>query len=148
MDDPQQPRRPLIEEFVARGLRLTNQRRVLLEIMDAADDHLDASSLLHQARERDASVDRATVYRTLDLLKKLRLVDELDLMHLNGEKHYYETRRKNDHVHLACFQCGRIEEFDSTVFEHLKQEIGRQKGFRVNVIRIEAGGKCSACAQS
>jgi Fur family ferric uptake transcriptional regulator len=141
------PRPSLVEEFSAKGLRLTAQRRVLLEIMQDSGEHLDAASLLRLARERDASIDRATVYRTLELLKKMRLVDELDLMHLNGEKHYYELRTGLDHIHLACFQCGKIEEFASPLFERLKHEIGRERGFSVNVVRMEVGGRCSRCSE-
>src|SRR5256885_12446836 len=100
-------RRSLVEEFSAKGLRLTAQRRTLLEIIQSSTGHLDAASLLKLAQEQDAEIDRATVYRTLDLLKKMRLVDELDLMHLEGEKHYYEIKSDKDHIHLACFQCGK-----------------------------------------
>jgi Fur family transcriptional regulator, ferric uptake regulator len=127
-------------------LRLTPQRRVLLEIIETSETHLDAATLLKLAKEKDTGIDRATVYRTLELLKKLRLVNELDLMHLNGEKHYYEVRTGLDHIHLACFQCGKIEEFGSPLFERLKQEIGRERGFNVNVVRMEVGGRCSNCA--
>ncbi len=145
MGTPSQERRSLVEEFAARGVRLTSQRRVLLEVIQTAKEHLDAASFLRLAREKDARVDRATIYRTLELLKKMGLVDELDLMHLNGEKHYYELRRDRDHIHLACFQCGRIEEYGSPLFERLKQEIARKGGFRIGVVRMEVGGRCSSC---
>lgn len=120
---------------------------MLLEIIRAANEHLDAATLLRLASERDASINRATVYRTLELLKKLRLVDELDLMHLNGEKHYYEARRARDHLHLACFRCGKIEEFGSSLFERLKQEIARERGFHIDVVRMEVGGRCGECRE-
>ena len=45
------------------------------------------------------------------MLKRLRLIDELDLMHISGERHYYEARTRRDHMHLACFDCGAIREF-------------------------------------
>jgi Fur family transcriptional regulator, ferric uptake regulator len=141
------PRRSLVEEFSAKGLRLTAQRRTLLEIIQSSTGHLDAASLLRLAQEQDADIDRATVYRTLDLLKKMRLVDELDLMHLDGEKHYYEAKSDKDHIHLACFQCGKIEEFESALFERLKQEIARERGFNISVVRMEVGGRCGNCAQ-
>jgi Fur family ferric uptake transcriptional regulator len=146
MNPASQSRRSLAEEFSSKGLRLTPQRRVLLEIIETSETHLDAATLLKLAKEKDTGIDRATVYRTLELLKKLRLVNELDLMHLNGEKHYYEVRTGLDHIHLACFQCGKIEEFGSPLFERLKQEIGRERGFNVNVVRMEVGGRCSNCA--
>ncbi len=69
---------------------------------------------------RDPSINRATVYRTLKLLKKLCWVDELYLMHLEGEKHFYEIRTGINHVHLACFECGQVEEFTSPIFDQLK----------------------------
>ena len=94
-----------------------------------AGGHLDAATVLQLARRREPAIDRATVYRTIGLLKKLRLVDELDLMHLEGEKHYYEVKSRRDHIHLACFHCGRIEEYSSAAFDHLKAQIAEQTGF-------------------
>ena len=138
-------RRSLLQELTLRGLRITQQRKILIETIQDASSHLDAATLLVLARQRDHTINRATVYRTLELLKKLRLIDELDLMHLNGEKHFYEAKTNIDHVHLACFQCGKIEEFTSPLFERLKMEISRQKGFHIRVVRLEVGGRCSKC---
>jgi len=141
-------RRSLLAELMSKGVRLTAQRRVLVEIIQTATAHLDVAALLKEAQKREPSINRATVYRTIDLLKKLRLVDELDLMHLNGEKHYYEVKTRRDHLHLACFQCGRIEEFAAPLFEELKAEISRHKGFQIQVVRLEVGGRCSSCRTS
>ncbi|MGB9609358.1 MAG: Fur family transcriptional regulator [Bryobacteraceae bacterium] len=138
-------RRSLLEELTSKGVRLTTQRRALIEAMQEAKEHLDVSSLLSLAREREPGIDRATVYRTIEKLKRLGLVDELDLMHLNGEKHYYEVRPKKDHVHLACLDCGRIEEYSSPLFEQLKSEIADGTGFEIQVVRLEVGGRCSTC---
>ena len=93
-----------------------------MQTIQEADGHLDAATILELARKRDVSIDKATVYRTLGLLKRLGLVDELDLMHLTGEKHFYEARTSRNHVHLACFRCGKIEEFISPIFERLQKE--------------------------
>jgi Fur family ferric uptake transcriptional regulator len=135
----------LLNEIEVKGVRLTAQRRALIEIIQEATTHLDATSLLELARKRDSRIDRATVYRTIDLLKKLGLIDELDLMHLNGEKHYYEVRTQKDHLHLACFGCGAVEEFASPTFERLKREISKENNFEIQVMRLEVGGLCSAC---
>ena len=144
---PQWERRALLDELVSKGVRLTAQRRAVVEVIQEASAHLDASALLEQARQREPNIDRATVYRTIELLKKLRLIDELDLMHLEGEKHFYEVKTKRDHVHLACFRCGRIEEFTSPIFERLKAEIATQAGFAIRVTRLEVGGTCRACSE-
>jgi Fur family ferric uptake transcriptional regulator len=138
-------RRSLLEELTVKGIRLTSQRRALIETIQESTTHLDAQSLLEEARKREPKIDRATVYRTIEMLKKLGLVDELDLMHLEGEKHFYEVKTRTDHFHLACFHCGGIEELSTPVFDRLKAEIARQTGFSISVARLEVGGACSAC---
>ena len=135
----------LLNAVEAQGIRLTAQRRALIETIQDATSHLDAASLLELARKRDPNIDRATVYRTIELLKRLGMVDELDLMHLNGEKHYYEVKTQKDHLHLACFECGAIEEFASPTFERLKREIAEKNDFEIQVMRLEVGGLCKQC---
>lgn len=139
-------RHDLLQELGAQGIRLTAQRRALIETIQGATSHMDATDLLNEARKLDPNIDRATVYRTIDLLKRLGLIDELDLMHVNGEKHYYEVRTQKDHLHLACFRCGAIVEFSTPTLERLKQEIAAKNGFDIQVVRLEVGGVCGACA--
>jgi Fur family transcriptional regulator, ferric uptake regulator len=134
-----------LNEVEARGIRLTTQRRALIETIQEATRHLDATTLLKLAHERDPKINRATVYRTIELLKKLGMIDELDLMHLDGEKHFYEVRTQQDHLHLACFECGEIFEFASPTFERLKNEIAAANEFVIQVTRLEVGGLCGAC---
>lgn len=141
-------RRALADELGSKGVRMTAQRRALIEVIQEAREHLDAGSLLSLARKREPNIDRATVYRTIELLKKFRLIDELDLMHLEGEKHFYEVRTKRDHLHLACFRCGRIEELSTPIFEELKSDISKRSGFSITVARLEVGGHCRACARA
>jgi len=135
----------LEQELISRGLRMTHQRRLLIQIIQAAESHLDAVALWQRARNQDPTLNKVTVYRTLAMLKKHGLVDELDLMHLRGGKHYYEARASRDHIHLACLKCGRIQEFESSLFEKLKGQIERQRRFSIKVVRVEAGGYCDTC---
>jgi len=88
------------------------------------------------------------VYRTLALLKKQGLIDELDLMHLEGEKHYYEAKTSLDHCHAACLQCGAIMEYASSSFERLKADFAKQSGFQIRVVRLEIGGLCKRCRKA
>jgi Fur family ferric uptake transcriptional regulator len=97
------------------------------------------------ARKRDEDIDRATVYRTIALLKRHGLIDELDLMHIEGEKHYYEVKTSRDHCHMACFRCGAIMEYASPSFEKLKAEMAARSGFQIRVVRLEVGGVCRQC---
>jgi len=135
-------------ELTSRGIRLTRQRRQILSVVETAKQHLDASQILRHARRLDPNIDRVTVYRTLNLLKRHGLIDELDLMHMQGEKHFYERRPQRDHVHMACLRCGRIMEFESALFDRLKGQIQRECQFHIVVSRLEVGGYCSQCRSS
>jgi len=135
-------------ELMSRGLRMTRQRRIILSVVETASQHLDAAQILRRARKLDPDLDRVTVYRTLKLLKRHGLVDELDLMHLEGEKHYYERRPPRDHLHMACLRCGKISEFESDLFDRLKGQIERECRFHILVSRVEMGGYCAACRAS
>ena len=144
LPETEQPGR-LQAELMTRGLRMTRQRRTILSVVETARQHLDASQILRKARKLDHNIDRVTVYRTLSLLKRHGLIDELDLMHLQGEKHYYERRPSRDHVHMACLRSGKIMEFESDLFDRLKGQIQRDCRFHIVVSRLEVGGYCSEC---
>ena len=88
----------------AAGKRVTAQRRLVLDILAAADRHLDASEVYDRAHDRDSRLSLATVYRTLKTLVESGLVRQL---HLAGERHYYELDRQDRHAHLVCAACGR-----------------------------------------
>ena len=139
-------RRALLEELARSGVRLTPQRRAVIEVIQEANSQLGADKLLELARKRHPAIDRATVYRTIELLKRQRLVDEFGLLPHKGEKRYYEAKATHDYVHLACFQCGEVEEYLSGLFERLRSEIAGETGFEIGVVRVEASGICRACA--
>src|SRR2546429_558814 len=123
-----------------RGVRLTRQRQILLDLIDKTGEHLDPERLFTMAKERDAKINRVTVYRTLKLLKAGGLVDELDLMHYGGDQHYYETRLKQEHAHIICLRCGRIEEYFGEPLQNMREQIETQFGFQIMIARTEVGG--------
>ncbi len=127
------------------GVRLTRQRQILLDLIDQSGQHLDAERLFQLAREKDPKLNRVTVYRTLKLLKAGGLVDELDLMHHDGDQHYYETRLKQEHAHVICLRCGKIEEFFGEPLKRMREQISSHFGFQVVLARTEVGGYCSHC---
>ena len=135
----------LLDRMNARGLRMTHQRRLLAELLDSAADHLNAEEVYHRARQRDPEIHRATVYRTLNTLKKLGLVDELDLMHVRGDRHYYEVRPRTLHIHLVCMKCGSVQEPGGRFWDDLKARVHTETGFRPDSVRIEMGGHCTEC---
>ena len=128
-----------------RGVRLTRQRQILLELIDKTGEHLDAERLYQMAKEKDPKLNRVTVYRTLKMLKEGGLVDELDLAHFDGEKHYYETRLKQEHAHIICLRCGRVEEFFGEQLQAVRGQVQSQFGFEIAFARTEIGGYCSHC---
>jgi Fur family ferric uptake transcriptional regulator len=128
-----------------RRVRLTRQRRAILQVMDSAERHLDAGAILDRAQKIDSRVHRVTVYRTIDLLKRYGLIDELDLLHLRGDQHYYESRGPRDHIHVACLRCGKVREFESNLFEQMKAQIERDCNLKITVTRTEIGGYCESC---
>ena len=127
------------------GIRLTRQRRVILQVMDEAEQHLDVDQILERGRKIDSGVHLVTVYRTIELLKKHGLIDELDLLHLRGDRHYYESHGPRDHIHVACLRCGKVREVESDLFEQLKRQVERDTGIGITVARVEIGGYCDDC---
>src|ERR1043166_1890173 len=137
----------LTKALSERGIRLTRQRRVILQVMDDAEQHLDVDQIFERAKTIDPGVHLVTVYRTIELLKKERLIDELDLLHLRGDRHYYETHGPRDHIHVACLRCGKVREFESRLYEQLKEQIARDFNMQVTVSRTEVGGYCAECIE-
>src|SRR5262252_9957584 len=128
-----------------KGVRLTRQRQILLELIDKSGQHLDAENLFRMAKQKDPKLNRVTVYRTLKLLKEGGLVDELDLMHYGGDQHYYETRTKQEHAHVICLRCGKVEEFFGDPLQRIRRQIESHFGFQILLARTEVGGYCSHC---
>ncbi len=128
-----------------KGIRLTRQRQILLDLIDQSGQHLDAERLFRMAKEKDPKLNRVTVYRTLKLLKEGGLVDELDLMHFSGDQHFYETRTKQEHAHVICLRCGKVEEFFGDPLQRLRRQIESVLGFQILIARTEVGGYCAHC---
>jgi Fur family ferric uptake transcriptional regulator len=140
--------RGLAEMAKQHGLRLTSQRRLIFSILESADTHLNAKEILEEARKRAPGIDQVTIYRNLAVLKKLGVVDELDLLHLRGDEHYYEARQTRAHSHVACLECGEVLEYYTPAMKQINQELEREVGFSVSFSRIEIGGYCAACRKN
>lgn len=126
---------------VRRGLRQTPQRRVIVELVVSTRQHFTAEQLYDWARARDASVSRATVYRTLTLLTESGLIQELEL---GKEVKYYDPNyvAHPDHNHIICLDCGKIIEFDSPEIDQQAQKIAQDLGFAVKSRRLQILATC------
>jgi len=125
------------------GKRLTPQRRLILDILSKADDHLDAQAIYERARSQEAHLSLATVYRTLSILKETGLVHEL---HLDHEHHHYELSGKEDHSHLVCLGCGCVIEVDNAAFVEAAMAVGQAHGFDLASAQVELTGYCRECS--
>jgi Fur family transcriptional regulator, ferric uptake regulator len=124
---------------------MTKQRKLIFEILESAKTHLNAKQILELAQQREPAIDQVTIYRNLTVLKKLGLVDELDLLHLQGDQHYYEARQTRAHSHVACLGCGKVFEFYTPAMKEIDRELKKECGFTVSFSRIEIGGYCAEC---
>lgn len=124
------------------GRRTTNQRALILDVLNSEPGHLDADDVYRLAKERDPRLSLSTVYRTLGLLKKLGQVDEL---HLAEEHHHYEAKGRSEHYHLICLGCGQVVEFASALAADLKDEQERESGFVVTGVHMDLTGYCVVC---
>ncbi len=130
-----------------KNLRVTAQRRAIIDSAFETEEHFTAEQLLEWSRRRDKSVSRATVYRTLPLLTQSGLVREMDF----GRDHkYYDPNYADhpDHSHIICQECNSIVEFDSAQLKRLEGEMCRKLGFSVKAHRLQIIGSCDQFRRS
>lgn len=129
------------EFLVRKRLRLTAQRRAITETTFDTQQHFTAEQLLKWSRQRDKSVSRATVYRTLPLLTESGLVREMDF---GGDHKFYDPNyaERPHHNHIICQECGKIFEFESTEIERLGKSISKRLGFTVQAHRLQITATC------
>jgi Fur family transcriptional regulator, ferric uptake regulator len=133
---------PLRDTLHDTGLRLTDQRQLLLELLETHGGHLDAHELYRLALEREPHLNLSTVYRTLGLLRDLGLVDE---QHLGEDHHHYELKTAATHYHLVCSTCGAVVEFASPLVEQLKAAIGPEHDYVIADAQVNLVGTCATC---
>ena len=127
------------------GRRLTPQRRLILQVLEESNGHLDADALYDQVKERDPDVSLATVYRTLSVLREIGLVEE----HRLGQNHgHYEAVRQEPHYHFTCLRCGKVIEFDTPLVAQIEQALREQEGVQVTSTYLHASGHCALCRDS
>ena len=127
------------------GMRVTHQRALIMEIIRKGRGHLDADEIYRRAREKETRLSLSTVYRTLQMLKKLDLVEEL---HFDEEHHHYEVKPSAEHHHLVCLGCGRVIEFYYPLSRYLKKKVPEAKDFDITGTEIRMTGYCAKCRRS
>jgi Fur family ferric uptake transcriptional regulator len=124
-----------------KNLRITSQRRAIVDTVFSTDQHFTAEQLLEWAREKDSSVSRATVYRTLPLLTESGLVHEMDF---GKDYKIYDPNyaAHPNHNHIICNDCDKIVEFESERLDALENEISGKLGFEVQSQQLTINASC------
>lgn len=126
------------------GMRATSQRALILETISRGQGHLDADEVYRRARQKYPRLSLSTVYRTLQLFKKLGLVEKV---HFGEAHHHYELKSPSEHYHLVCLGCGRIIEFRYPLTRYVKRSVPEAKDFEVVDTEVRIAGYCSRCCQ-
>lgn len=125
-----------------KGYRLTPQRMLVIEALHNADSHISAEEIYEQLHARYPYSNISTVYRTLELFKKLKLVTETDF----GEGRVrYHVAEKGHHHHLVCRRCGKVMDLEESVLSFLKDTLFRDFGFDADLRHLAIPGECSKC---
>ena len=125
-------------------LRVTSQRALILQIVRRGQGHPDAYEVYRQARKKQPRLSLSTVYRTLQMLKKLGLIEEV---HFDEAHHHYEIKPPTEHHHLVCLGCGRVVEFQYPLIRLVKRNVTEAKDFEITGSEVRMTGYCSKCRQ-
>jgi len=122
---------------IKKGLRMTEQRRVIARVLSDADDHPDVEMVHRRAAEIDSRISIATVYRTVRLFEEANILERHDFG--DGRARYEETPDAH-HDHLIDVESGRVIEFRNEQIEKMQQEIAEKLGFKLVDHRLELYG--------
>jgi len=126
-----------------KGMKLTPQRRVILDIIHDFGGHLTANEILDYVQARVSGVNKSTVYRTLGLLEELGCVYKSKL----GDRSIYHHAEEGHHNHLVCLACGKNIDCDESTFSPVETALNEKYGFQVNVRHLMMNGLCSDCRE-
>ena len=131
--------------MVKKGLRSTDQRRLIVETFFRAPNHVSIEELLASVRAQDPKVGYATVYRTLKLLAECGVAFERRFG--DGLTRYELADDHSHHDHLICVECGSITEFEEPRIEAIQEEIAERYGFLLRNHKHEMYGVCPNCQE-
>jgi Fur family ferric uptake transcriptional regulator len=123
------------------GMRLTPQRRLIVELIHDKVAHLTAEEIIRHVQEQMPGVNKSTVYRTLELLEKSGCVYKSEL----DDHVIYHHAEEGHHHHLVCDQCGRTIECAEDIVVPLEKELEKKYGFHAHLQHLVFNGTCREC---
>ena len=127
----------IIDRCEARGLRMTDQRRTIAQVLQDSTDHPDVEELYARASARDSAISLATVYRTVKLFEEAGIIDRVEFQ--DGRARYEDAERDH-HDHLIDLNTGQVIEFVDAEIEDLQDRIAAKLGYELRGHRLELYG--------
>jgi len=134
----------VLQDYITQNnLKITKQRRAVLNVFLECENHVSAEELYKLVSEKEPKIGLATVYRTLALLTQSQLAHELDFG--DGQKRYEHQFMHSHHDHMICTECGKIIEFTHPLIEKFQEEVAARNGFTITSHKLHLFGFCSDC---
>ena len=125
------------QKCIAKGVKLTDQRKVIAKVMSEANDHPDVDELYNRVLKIDSKISIATVYRTVKLFEEFGILAKHEF---KGGKARYEQLNESHHDHLIDIKSGEIIEFVNNDIEKLQKEVAEKLGYKLVDHRLELYG--------
>lgn len=132
----------ILDRLAERGVRVTESRQTIVEVVGPRHDHFSAQDVFAEARRRDPTIGRATVFRTLDLLTELEI---LERVHIGDGCHRFAVCESQHHHHLICIDCERVIPIEAAGLEQQVQQLAEQADFSLLAHHVELIGRCPSC---
>jgi Fur family ferric uptake transcriptional regulator len=130
-----------IKTLKNKGLKLTPQRRLIIDAIHETDAHLTAEEIIAHVQTRMPEVNKSTIYRTLELLERAGCVFKSEL----GDHSIYHHAEEGHHHHLVCSRCGKTIECEENLFTPVEKSMEEKYGFRVDLKHMVMSGLCESC---
>jgi len=136
----------LRQMFRDRDYKLTPQRQIILQVfIDNRDKHLSAEDVHNIVRQQSNDIGLATVYRTLELLSELEILQKMDFGDGRSRYEINESTSPHHHHHLICLTCGKVIEFADDLMEDLENIIAKNSNFTIVDHQVKFYGYCQEC---
>ncbi len=126
----------LLDKITKLGLKMTDQRRIIVKVLSDSKDHPDVESVHKRVLKIDNKIGIATVYRTIKLFQDNNLLEKHEF---KGYSSRYETVRENHH-HLIDVRSGKVKEFRNTLVDAMQKQVAKEMGFKLIDYRLELYG--------
>jgi len=135
-------KRKMVAALRQHGYKLTPQRRAVIQVIASSQGHLTPAAIYKKISKENPDIGLVTIYRTLEILTKLKLICEL---HTKGSCPSYAISTLEHHHHLICGNCGKVTDFSGYDLDELEQRLSLETGFKINSHVLEFTGLCRVC---